>query len=409
MKQTTTQVVTRVISAVIPAFGEVELVRNSVVSLATQWIPDNTFKLEVIIVNDNPNRDYTFFQKKDFKKIVGKNVFINIINNDTNVGQGFSRQIGIDNAMSNWILLCDEDDMYAPNAVYRFWEILNEQHRNGNDGKPVALIAAPVYGFDENKERLIINSHSIWVNGKLYNREFLKENQIYFPCGDNSFHAEDYPFIEQLNYAIDNSKFYKRIDFDDTADTFYYWIPNRKSQSRKERFYTAMLTPLTMNASLLVYDYMKRYNKYYNIENDQEEFMKFKILSISVYSYYAYVKWLHDMALGWKDDERFTESVWSFYKEVMKNFKNELLVYWKEICPSNIMDVCYGIKHSSDIQYIESWIEPFNEWINNGMMTLNMSYDEIKDYCGKLKFDEVNHEVHSDYVQAWCRRKGVES
>lgn len=402
------KVVTRLITAVIPAYSEIRIVKNSVLSLATQWIPKDSFRLEIIIVDDNPEMDYTYFMSDEFMKLANENVTIGIIKNEHNYGQGISRQIGIDSAHSNWVCLCDEDDMYAPNALYRFWEVLNEQYCGGEDGHPVALIAAPVYGFDKNKERELIHSKSIWVNGKLYNRQFLRDNNLTFPEGENSHHAEDYPFIESLNYAIENNKYYKRVDFDETADTFYYWIPNHRSQSRREKFYTAMLTPLTMNASLMIYNYMKGYNRYNNIETEQEEFMKYKILAFSIYAYYAYVRWLYDMAFGWKDDKRFTEDVWEFYKSVMSRFKEELLVYWGEYLPSNIYDLHYQIKNSSDIRYVESWIEPFDVWINDGLKTLEMSYKEIKKYCSSLKFDSVQHEINAKYVRAWAKRHGVE-
>lgn len=401
------QPVTRVVSAIIPAYGDIKIVKNSVLSLASQWIPKDSFKLEILIVDDNPKMDYSYFLSDEFKMFVNDGIFINIIKNEDNYGQGMSRQIGIDNAVSNWFVLCDEDDMYAPNAIYRMWEILNEQYCGGDDGKPVAVIAAPVYGFGENKERVLIHSGSIWVNGKMFNRQFLRDNNIFFPTGGNSFHAEDFPFIEQLNYAINNNPYYKRVDFDDSADTFYYWMPNPKSQSRCEKFYTTMLTPLTMNAALLIHDYMKRYNEYHNIVTEQDEFMKDHALKISVYGYYAYVRWLFDMAQGWRNDKRFTAEEWEFYKDVMKRFKDELLVYWNEICPSDIIDMCRDIKHESDILYVESWIEPFEVWINDGLKTLDMSYNEIKKYCSGLNFDGANHETHSSYVKAWAERHNV--
>lgn len=410
-QQQTTQkepaIVTRVVSAVIPAYSDIEIVKNSVVSLATQWIPENTFRLEIIIVSDNPKNDYSYFCSESFKPIINKNIDIVVLKNSENYGQGISRQIGIDNASSNWIVLCDEDDMYAPNALFRFWEILNEQHC-GEDGKPVALIAAPVYGFDICKERQIIHSGAIWVNGKLYNRQFLRENNIRFPEGENSHRAEDYPFIESLNYAIDNSStIYKRVDFDDDADTFYYWIPNRDSRSRREEFYTALLTPFTMSSSLIMYNYMKKYNKFHNIEQDKDEFMKNKILNICIYFYLAYNKWLYDGSCGWTENEKFLEKDWELLKSNMSKMKKEIKKYWKEICPSDIWDVLHGIKHESDIQFIEPFICPFKEWIEKGDKTEKMSYEQIKEYCKSLKFDEAKHEKNAPYVKAWCERHNI--
>ena len=394
----------RIITAVIPAFSDIKTVRNSVVSLATQWIPDDTFKLEILIVNDNPEREYSYFLSEEFKCIVSDNVFINIINNKENYGQGISRQIGIDHASSDWILLCDEDDMYATNAVYRFWEILNEQHCSGEDGKALALIAAPIYAFDENKERKVINAQSIWVNAKLYNRQFLKNNCIKFPTGKNSHRSEDYPFIKMVDYAIDNNSNYKRINFGDEADTFYYWIPNRKSRTRIDKFYTALLTPFTMNSSCNIFEYYKWFNKTHNIENDKDEFMKHEILNMNVYAYFNYLHWLHDMSLGWKDDKQCLEEDWELYTRVLKKLREELFVYWDEIVPSDVFMMLSDIKRNSDVQFVESWIGSFENWVVNGHETMDMSFKDIKKYCSKLKFDKANHEVNSKYAKAWLER-----
>lgn len=397
----------RIISAVIPAFSKVEIVKNSVVSLATQWIPEDTFRLEIIIVNDNPSMDYSYFTSDLFKTIVDDNVVISIINNEQNYGQGMSRQIGIDNASSDWIVLCDEDDMYAPNAIYRFWEILNEQHCSGDDGKPVALIAAPLYVFDKNKERNVIVSSSIWVNAKLYNRQFLRDNCIAFPTGKNSHRSEDYPFIKMLDYAIDNNSNYKRIDFDNDADTFYYWIPNRKSRTRSEKFYTALLTPFTMKSALAIFRYYKWFNERHNLTKDKDEEMKMKILNICVYAYFNYNHWLYMMSKGWKDDDSCLEEDFEMYKSVLKELKKELSVYWKEIVPSDIFLMLSDVKQHSDIQFVESWLGSFEEWVTKGFKTEKMSFKDIKEYCSGLRFDEAKHEMSAPYVKTWCERHNI--
>ena len=117
------------ITAVIPAFSDIKIVNNSVLALATQWIPDDTFELEIIIVNDNANKhgEYDYYLSDEFKHVLKPNITIKIIENLNNSGQGESRNYGIKAAKNNWILLCDEDDSYACNAVYRFWEILKKR------------------------------------------------------------------------------------------------------------------------------------------------------------------------------------------------------------------------------------------------------------------------------------------
>lgn len=397
----------KTLTVVVPAYSDISVVRNSVVSLVTQWIPTDSFRLEVLIVNDNPERDYTYFLSDEFMRIASNDVVVRIINNSENYGQGISRQIGIDNAVSNWVLLCDEDDMYAPNALYRFWEILNEQHCGGNDGKPVALLSAPLYSFDVEKHRRIIDSRSIWVNAKLYNRQFLRDNCIAFPTGKNSHRSEDYPFAKMLDYAIDNNSNYKRIDFDDTADTFYYWIPNLKSRTHVDKFYTALLTPFTLNSSCMIYEYYKWYNELHNIVKEKDEFMKMEILNMNVYSYFNYLSWMKEMSLGWKDDPKCLSEDWELYKVVLNKIRTELKVYWDEITPSDVWQMLTGVKNNSDVRFVESWIGSFESWVENGHPTMNMSFTEIKKYCSKLKFDDANHEIHSSYVKAWKKRHDV--
>ena len=397
----------RVITAVVPVYSEISVVRNSIVSLATQWIPKDSFKLEVLIVNDNPERNYLYFLSDGFTTIKNENVDIHIIDNEGNYGQGIARQIGIDNAMSNWVLLCDEDDMYAPNAVYRFWEVLNEQHCGGDDGKPVALIAAPLYSFDTNKQRNIIDSKSIWVNAKLYNRQFLHDNHIMFPTGKNSHRSEDYPFVKMVDYAIANNSNYKRIDFDGTADTFYYWIPNPTSRTRVEKFYTALLTPFTMNSSCMIYGYYKWFNNFHNITDEKDEYMKMEILNMCVYAFFNYLRWLRDMSLGWKDDPKCLAEDWELYKNALNVLRSEIKPYWNEIVPSDIWQMLAGVKNHSDIRFVEPWIGSFEDWVEKGHNTLDMSFTEIKKYCSKLKFDQAGHEIHSSYVKAWKKRHDI--
>jgi hypothetical protein len=159
-----------------------------------------------------------------------------------------------------------------------------------------------------------------------------------------------------------------------------------------------------MSASLQVYDYFKAFNESHNLIKEQDEFMKQKILGLTCYAYYAYVKWLHDMALGWKDDPLCVEEDWELYKKVMRTFREEIQPYWGEITPSDIVDTKYSMKHSSDIQYVETFIPSYEEWIENGLDTLNMSFKEIKKYCSKLKFDAADHEINTPYVKAWVER-----
>ena len=398
---------TKKISAVIPAYSGINITNNSVIALCQQWIPNDTFELEIIIVNDNVSHpdQYDYYLSDEFKKIIKPNINIRIIKNTKNVGQGESRNIGIKAASSNWVLLCDEDDSYAVNAVYRFWETLEKENNNGEEKLPISVIAAPLYGFDKNEYRQLIPANSIWVNSKLYNRDFLEKYNIWFPTGYNSHRAEDYPFIRCLDYAVAHSKDYKRVDFVDEVDTFYWWIPNYNSRSRCDEHYGSLLAGYTMKSSCIIFNYFDEFNKNNNIVAEEDEYMKHEILNMTAYSFYNYLWFLKDLAQGWEDCK---EEYWTVLREGMNELLEKLRVYWDEIVPSDVYDMLYKVKNQSDIRFVESWIGSFENFVNNGHFTLDYNFDQIKEYCSTLEFDNCLHEVNAPYVKAWNKRHEIE-
>lgn len=395
------------LSVIIPVFSDVSIVNNSVISLATQWIPDDTFNLEIIIVIDNMTtpEQYQYYLSDEFKKILKPNIEIKLIKNESNVGQGESRNRGIKVASSNWVALCDEDDIYAPNAFYRFWEILCNEHEEGEDKRPVALIAAPIYGFDKNFHRQLIPSTSIWVNSKLYNREFLEKYDIKFPDGINSHRSEDYPFIRCLDFAINHAPEYKRINLCDDVDTFYWWIPNYNSRSRCDKHYGSLLSGYTMLSSGRIFKYFEDFVNKNNLQIEEDEFLKHEILNMTFYSWQNYLYFLKDLSGDWDDCK---QEYWDAVKSGLKYLRDRLIPYYNEIVPSDIIEVQYNTKHFSDCRFIESWRGRFEDFVEHGDVLLNKDFNEVRDYCKTLEFDGVNHEIHAPYVKAWeMRHKSI--
>lgn len=395
--------VTTQISAVIPAYSDIETVNNSVLGLATQWIPDNTFDLEIIIVNDNPDKpqQYDWYTSDNFKKILKPHISIRIINNKENVGQGISRNIGIKAAKSDWIVLCDEDDIYAPNAIYRFWTVLEKEHMSDEEKVPISVIAAPLYGFDKDDYRQLISSNSIWVNAKLYNRKFLEKHNIWFPGGSNSHRSEDYPFIRCLDYAVAHDKDFKRIDFTDDVDTFYWWMPNYNSRSRCDEHYGSLLSGYTMRSSNIIFEFFDKFNQENGINEQEDEYMKLEILNMTAYGFYNFLWFIRDLACGWDDCK---SEYWEVLVSAVNDLRHKLLFYWDEIVPSDVTDMLYKVKNMSDCRFVESWIGSFEDFVVKGHDTLNMSFDEIREYADGLEFDGANHEIHATYVKAWQKR-----
>ena len=69
----------------------------------------------------------------------------------------------------------------------------------------------------------------------------------------------------------------------------------------------------------------------------------------------------------------------------------------------------YQVKHYSDVRFCESWEGTFYDYINKGFFynetnLLDMSYEQMREYCSTLEFDGAGHEIHSSQVQAWIKR-----
>ena len=94
----------------------------------------------------------------------------------------------------------DEDDMLAnPLAVSLFIGAVEDniyKKLDGNENtyvlndkgefvidsekKPVAIVSGPLFEFDDHHTRVIEASNRIWVNSKLYNRNFMQLHNIQF-------------------------------------------------------------------------------------------------------------------------------------------------------------------------------------------------------------------------------------
>ncbi|HAN29488.1 MAG TPA: hypothetical protein DCP75_17540 [Haliea salexigens] len=95
------------IAVVIPAYNSAQYLGETLASIARQTQVPN----EVIVVNDG-STDNT----RQIAESAGHPVNCVSINNG---GQGRARRIGIEQANSDWIALCDSDDLWEPNHIER--------------------------------------------------------------------------------------------------------------------------------------------------------------------------------------------------------------------------------------------------------------------------------------------------
>lgn len=410
------------ITVVSPMWGDRSKTDRMIASVIHQFISKrNPFNIHLVLVDDylegrlsNDESYYNYYLTEEFKKSYDtEHIKITIIKNKEHKYQGESREIGFLAGEYDYFLLLDCDDMLAPNACDRYLNIINDriqQQQNYPEEKlkNIACIYGLLYSFDTDGYENNIVGHNIWVQGRCYNRNFIKEFDIHFPTGLNSKQGEDFPFIRKLDYAIQHSKEYEavKIPYEESSygdcQCTAYWFPNEDSLSRQDPHYTQHLSGWTMASSNSILDFFDSFNQKYGFEDQEDEFMKHEYLNMTVYAFYNFLDFLKEVT---STDYEPLEEDWYALRDNVKKLRDRLKQkYWDEIVYSDVEDMLYQIKHYSDAHFTESWLGTFYDFMNKLQPTLQMNYQEMRKYCNTLEFDAAGHEIHAPYVLAWQKR-----
>lgn len=415
------------ITVVSPMWGERKVTDRMVFSVIHQYLgTKNPLNIELVLVDDylegrGPNNEspYDYYISDEFKKLYDtEHIDIRLIKNEEHKYQGESREIGFLAGKYDWFVLIDCDDMLSPNACDRYRNIIDSFYKD-EEGSELACVYGYVYSFGENGYEHNIIGESIWVQSRCYNRKFIVENDIHFPTGLSSRQSEDYPFIRKFDYALRHTDKWAgvrvpyRVGQDCQATAF--WFPNDDSLSRKDPHYGCHLSGWTMASSNSIIDYFMDYNKKHGIEDEEDEAMKQELLNMTIYAFYNFLHFLKEVA---STDYKPLEEDWYVLRDNVKLLKNKLKgLFWDEIVDSDIYDMLHNVKHHSDIQFCESWLGTFFDFMNRAFSCsikigrykkqkdiLNLNYDEMIEYCKSLEFDAAGHEIHSQQVKAWQLR-----
>lgn len=202
------------LSIIIPAYNAKESIDDTLVSIERQNL---SIAYEVLLINDCSDYDY-----KDVVDKYKDKFLIREIKTKTNIGPGGSRQYGIDNSKSKYIIFIDSDDLFVgDNSILKMYNAIKE-----NDAD--LLIANFIYRRD-NKE-IIKKNNLVWLHGKLYKRQFLNNHSIHF---NNSRANEDNGF-NRLILLLE-----PKVIFFDKEVYIYNENPNSitRKDNRAYRFY----------------------------------------------------------------------------------------------------------------------------------------------------------------------------
>ena len=406
----------RGITIVSPMWGERKITDRMIFSVLHQFkSSENPYKIHLVLVDDyiegrleNNKSYYEYYLSEEFKQFYDPDfIEIELIINDEHKYQGESREIGFMAGKYKYFLLIDCDDMLAPNACDKY--LCAIQQNNKEKGLPLAYVTGLVYGFDTRLYEQLIQGESIWVQGRCYNRDFIIKHNIHFGTGLSSRQGEDYPFIQKIDYALDHDSGYQIIslnqDPQNPPQCTAYWFPNENSLSRKDPHYGQHLSGWTLKSSGDILDYFEEFNEEHEIESEEDESFKARLLNMTIYGFYNVLDFLKEVA---STDYKPLEEDWIALKDAINHLRDKLKnKYWNEIIYSMIEDNLYQVHYHSDVHFTESWIGTFYDFINKEQPILNMNYQEMLEYCETLKFDENGHEIHSPQVVAWQKRHNI--
>lgn len=159
----------KLITVGIPAFKAQSHISDCLASIQMQSIKK---EIAVVIANDNPGDNYSFLLKRY------PDLDITIVDCEENGGPGLARQRALDNCKTDWITFIDADDVFISpfsleslmkNITPDCIEVQGPFFQEINNPNPQGIRMAPRNDV----------THP-WVFGRLYNKKFLKQNDIAF-------------------------------------------------------------------------------------------------------------------------------------------------------------------------------------------------------------------------------------
>lgn len=414
------------ITIISPCYGDIERLMHSIFNQYRG--ADETWKLEVILANDNvEDENYEHYydnyieQAKNFDWIEVK-----VLNHkeEGHWFQGLGRQKGIEAASYKWVLTIDSDDEYLPYAMTNLMATINQEKERMSkvpekDRKEIAFIGFDFLSYDKGPylNHIGRDNPTIWVQSRLYNKDFVLEhrlNKLYDETQVSSKRGEDYPWVNLFDYYLNHEmdKYYN-VMLGHEAPPMALWTPNKNSFSRQDPYYGQGLAGYTMGSSIAIYQKMKEYNEAHNISLKEDEHLKHRLLNQTIYAFYNLVDfiWTVGATKNFPVDAGDTrkpytpkEHHWTLLRDNTKWLRKELLnTYYPEIQDNDIICELEGVLHRSDCRVHNTWDCNFMDFMKKGWKWLNFDYNKMMEEARKLDFDGMNC-LQSPKVEAWKNR-----
>lgn len=294
-----------------------------------------------------------------------------------------ARQYGIDNTTHEHFMFMDEDDQLGSGVSFSVF-VGAAESASISEQKKVAVVSGPLFAFDNNSSNVIDNNNRVWVNSKLYNREFVNKHNIRFNEAQ-SRHAEDYYWMSCFFFCLDFDNEWDGILLDNNG-MYYLWYPNEQSQSRVDPHYGYMLSGYTMNGSVNILKYIKEGKHKIKWNEKTANHYKYMLLNMTMYSYFTLLSFVRhvvetDYTPKLEKDWYLLRDSCNDLREYLKNFPFSEFLY------TEWMEQYYIVKNNSDVLFTEPWIS-FDKYVINGCEELSYTFEELMRCKDTMKFDE---------------------
>ena len=241
-----------IISAIIPVYNAEKSIENVINSIINQTLGFEN--IELIIVDDNSSDNTAMIIERYYNKYEN----IKFIRLDKNSGApGKPRNIAIKEASADYIIFSDADDKYLENAFKRyldvittedsdfvmsshFWDLngkllkINILHDEDDFYNPINdIVNINPWESQMSFNKLAYNHFSPW--GKIYKKEILLENDIYFlenhACEDTFFYFSLLKHSKKVTLLPNDELYVYTVEDDSESfihthdlNKFYYFL-----------------------------------------------------------------------------------------------------------------------------------------------------------------------------------------
>ena len=239
----------KTIGVIVPNYNSGTYIKKCLDSLLEQ-----EYKVNEIIVVDDCSTDES---KKIVKEYTEKNDNIILLENEKNMGVSYSRNRGIENANSEYIMFCDSDDWYEKQATKRMMEkvekdsadfVLAGYYITYKDGRKIEVKYNNLNKIEIDKETTI-SYLPITSSSKLIKKSILVEHNIKYPEGIKNceelpvipvagFYAKKVVYIDECLYnyfqrenSASNHKLKDLSFYDITYEKFKSNLPKKYKNS----------------------------------------------------------------------------------------------------------------------------------------------------------------------------------